>query len=104
MIHQWFSWGFPWFFPWPWQIAISAEELEWVKGLDSYAVAGQVAQRVQTLQDRLGWAAGENRHGTNGGNFVGNFGWIVQLELMIFIYIYNYIYIYVYLYFCFLLF
>ncbi|CAJ1343960.1 unnamed protein product [Effrenium voratum] len=28
-------------------------ELEWVKGLDSYAVAGQVAQRVQTLQDNL---------------------------------------------------
>ena len=30
-----------------------AQELEWVKSLDTYGVAGQVAHRVQTLQERL---------------------------------------------------
>ena len=29
------------------------KELEWVKGLDSYAVAGQVAQKIFSLQESL---------------------------------------------------
>ena len=33
---------------------LKIEELEWVKSLDSYSVAGKVAQRVQTLQDTAG--------------------------------------------------
>ncbi len=33
---------------------LKIEELEWVKSLDSYSVAGKVAQRVQTLQDTGG--------------------------------------------------